>query len=312
MTGQVDAVRAFNRFYTREIGALGEHHLRSGFSLTEMRVLYELAHRDAPTASDLGRDLGLDRGYLSRIVRGFESRGLVARTPSPADARQRALRLTKKGRAAFTPLEARARRDVEALLGRVDADAQRQVVGAMDTIARLLGAPGPAAAHEPYLLRPHQPGDMGWVIHRHGALYAREERYNAQFEALVARICADFLDHFDPSGERCWIAERGGEIVGSVFLVRKSKTVAKLRLLLVEPRARGLGIGRRLIDECVRFARDAGYRRVTLWTQSDLHAARRLYEQAGFRCVEKRRHKSFGRSDLVAETWNLSLSAATR
>jgi DNA-binding MarR family transcriptional regulator/GNAT superfamily N-acetyltransferase len=306
MTSRVEAVRAFNRFYTRQIGALGDHHLESEFSLTEMRVLYELAHRDAPTASAIGGDLGLDAGYLSRILRRFESRGLVARTPWPGDARQSLLRLTNKGRAAFTPLEARARGGVEALLGRVDAGAQRQVVDAMHTIARLLGAPEAAAA-EPYLLRTHQPGDMGWVIHRHGVIYAREERYNAEFEALVARICADFLDHFDPSGERCWIAERGGEIVGSVFLVRKSKTVAKLRLLLVEPQARGLGIGRRLIDECIRFARDAGYKRLTLWTQSDLHAARRLYQQAGFRCVEKTPHASFGRSDLVAETWELSL-----
>src|SRR4051794_5375585 len=296
MTSRVDAVRAFNRFYTREIGALGDHHLQSDFSLTEMRVLYELAHRDAPAASDVGRDLGLDAGYLSRILRRFQTRGLVARTPSPGDARQNLLRLTKKGRAAFTPLEARARGDVEALLGRVDAAAQRQVVAAMDTIARLLGARNPQTREEPYLLRTHQPGDMGWVIHRHGAIYAREEGYNAEFEALVARICADFLDHFDPSGERCWIAERGGDIVGSVFVVRKSKTVAKLRLLLVEPSARGLGIGGRLIAECIRFARDAGYRRVTLWTQSDLHAARRLYQQAGFRCVEKTPHDSFGRA----------------
>jgi DNA-binding MarR family transcriptional regulator/GNAT superfamily N-acetyltransferase len=308
MRSRVDAVRAFNRFYTRQIGALGDHHLQSDFSLTEMRVLYELAHRDAPTASDLGRDLGLDAGYLSRILRRFDTRGLVARAPSPADARQSLLRLTRKGRAAFTPLEARARGDVAALLGRVDAAAQRRIVEAMDTIVRLLDEHAtPARASAPYLLRTHQPGDMGWVIHRHGVVYAREEGYNAEFEALVARICADFLDHFDASGERCWIAERGGDIVGSVFLVRKSKAVAKLRLLLVEPQARGLGIGRRLIDECIRFARDAGYRRLTLWTQSDLRAARRLYRQAGFRCVAKTPHASFGRADLVAETWDLNL-----
>lgn len=307
MASRADAVRSFNRFYTRQIGALGEHHLASRFSLTEMRVLYELAHRDGPTATALGRDLGLDAGYLSRILRRFETRRLIGRAPSPTDARHSLLRLTRQGRAAFAPLEARARADVEALLGRIAPPAQRQVVEAMDTIARLLGAPAADRA-EPYLLRPHQPGDMGWVIHRHGAVYARECGYNAEFEALVARICADFLDHFEPGGERCWIAERAGEIVGSVFLVRKSKTVAKLRLLLVEPQARGLGIGRRLIDECIRFARDAGYRRLTLWTQRDLDAARRLYQAAGFRRVHEKTHDSFGRKRLVAETWNLSLS----
>ena len=308
MEQHVDAVRAFNRFYTREIGVLGERHLQSPFSLTEMRVLYELAHRDGPAAAELGRDLGLDAGYLSRILRRFESRGLIARSPSPADARQSLLHLTRKGRAAFGPLEARARGEVETLLARVGAGNRSKVVDAMSTIERLLGEPREDGARAaPYLLRAHQPGDMGWVIHRHGALYAQEWGYNQEFEALVARICADFLDHFDPSGERCWIAERDGAIVGSVFLVRKSKTVAKLRLLLVEPSARGLGIGRRLIEECIRFARQAGYHKLTLWTQSDLDAARRLYQQAGFRCVQKKPHDSFGRKHLIAETWDLAL-----
>ncbi len=308
MEQHVDAVRAFNRFYTREIGVLGERHLQSPFSLTEMRVLYELAHRDGPAAAELGRDLGLDAGYLSRILRRFESRGLIGRSPSPADARQSLLHLTRKGRAAFGPLEARARGEVETLLARVGAGDRSKVVDAMSTIERLLGEPRDDGARAaPYLLRAHQPGDMGWVIHRHGALYAQEWGYNQEFEALVARICADFLDRFDPSGERCWIAERDGAIVGSVFLVRKSKTVAKLRLLLVEPSARGLGIGRRLIEECIRFARQAGYRKLTLWTQSDLDAARRLYQQAGFRCVQKTPHDSFGRKHLVAETWDLKL-----
>jgi DNA-binding MarR family transcriptional regulator/N-acetylglutamate synthase-like GNAT family acetyltransferase len=306
MASPVEAVRAFNRFYTRRIGALGEHHLESPFSLTEMRVLYELAHRDNPTAADLGKDLGLDAGYLSRILRRFESGGLLARAASADDGRQSLLRLTRKGRAAFAPLEARARGEVEALLDRVPGRGRRDVVEAMATIARLLGEPVPE--REPYLLRGHQPGDMGWVVHRHGALYAREWGYDQRFEALVARICADFLERFDPSGERCWIAERHGEIVGSVFVVRKSKSVAKLRLLLVEPSARGLGIGRRLIDECVRFARDAGYRRLTLWTQSELDAARRLYQAAGFRCVARKPQPNFGRADLVAETWELTLS----
>jgi len=303
---RVDAVRAFNRFYTREIGVLDEHLLHSPFSLAETRVLYELAHRTPPTAAGLGRDLGLDAGYLSRILRRFDARGLIRRTTSGADGREILLQLTRKGRAAFAPLETRARAEVAALLDRLpDAD-QQQVVEAMNTIARLLGGRRPDAA--PYLLRNHQPGDMGWVVQRHGAIYARERGYNAEFEALVARICADFLDHFDPSGERCWIAERHGAIVGSVFVVRKSKTVAKLRLLLVEADARGLGIGRRLVGECVRFARDAGYRMLTLWTQSDLDAARHLYAEAGFRRVHQEKHHSFGQ-DLVAETWELRLTA---
>jgi DNA-binding MarR family transcriptional regulator/N-acetylglutamate synthase-like GNAT family acetyltransferase len=302
---RVDAVRGFNRFYTREIGVLDEHLLHSPFSLTEMRVLYELAHRAAPTATDLGRDLGLDAGYLSRILRRFAARALIRRTTSRDDARESLVQLTRTGRAAFAPLETRARAEVTALLDRLPDAEQLQVVEAMETIARLLGDRRPDAV--PYLLRTHQPGDMGWVIHRHGAIYARERGYNAEFEALVARICADFLEHFDPAGERCFIAERHGAIVGSVFVVRKSKTVAKLRLLLVEAEARGLGIGRRLVDECVRFARDAGYRLLTLWTQSDLDAARRLYKQAGFRRVHEEKHHSFGR-DLVAETWELRLT----
>jgi DNA-binding MarR family transcriptional regulator/GNAT superfamily N-acetyltransferase len=307
MASAIDAVRAFNRFYTPRIGVLGDHHLATAFSVTEGRLLYELGHRDSPTAADLGRDLGLDAGYLSRLLRRFESGGLLRRTPSRADARQSLLSLTAKGRAALKPLEARTRSQIEALLGGVDGPARRQVVDAMATVRRLLGDPaagaGPAA---PYLLRTHQAGDMGWIVYRHAVLYAREWGYDAEFEALVARICADFLDHFEPSGERCWVAERHGEIVGSVFVVRKSKTVAKLRLLLVEPQARGLGIGRRLIDECIRFARDAGYRRLTLWTQSDLDAARHLYKAAGFRCIERKPHHSFGKN-LVAETWDLDL-----
>jgi DNA-binding MarR family transcriptional regulator/N-acetylglutamate synthase-like GNAT family acetyltransferase len=303
---RVDAVRAFNRFYTRQVGVLGDRHLQSPFSLTEMRVLYELAHRDGPTATALRRDLGLDAGYLSRILRAFEAARLIERTPAPADRRRSLLRLTPRGRTAFAPFETRARREMGALLGALPAAGQRAVVSSMQTIQRLLGdRPDEAAA--PYVLRAHQPGDMGWVVHRHGALYAREWGYDHTFEALVARIAADFLDHLDPARERCWIAEKDGEIVGSVFLVKKSKAVAKLRLLLVEPQARGLGIGRRFVDECIRFARQAGYRTITLWTQSELDAARGLYQRAGFRCVEKRRHDSFGKKGLVAETWELTL-----
>jgi DNA-binding MarR family transcriptional regulator/GNAT superfamily N-acetyltransferase len=301
----VDRVRAFNRFYTRRIGVLGEHLLDGALSLSETRVLYELAHGESRSAADLVRDLGLDAGYLSRILRRFEKNRMLTRQRSTADARQRLLTITRRGRAILAPLEERARTEVAAMLGRRDSDGQAQVVQAMQTIEHLLGdAPAPPA---PFLLRAPRPGDMGWVVQHHGATYAREWRYDQRFEALVARICADFLDHFDPARERCWMAERGGEIVGSVFLVRKSRTVAKLRLLLVDPKARGLGIGGTLIDECVRFARDAGYRTLTLWTQSELVAARRLYKAAGFVKVDAHKHDSFGRHSLIAESWKLSL-----
>ena len=300
----IDAVRGFNRFYTRQIGLLGEHIFESPFSLSETRVLYELAHRDGPTASDLGKDLGLDAGYLSRMLRRFEGRGLITRSSSPTDGRRNHLRLTRRGRTAFAPLETRARAEVGSMLGHLSSTEQRHVVDAMSTIERALA--GQTADRDPYVLRPHQAGDMGWVVHRHGAIYAREWGYNEDFEALVARIVADFLEHFDPKRERCWIAEQDGAIVGSVFVVSKSKAVAKLRLLLVEPSARGLGIGRRLVDECIRFARVAGYRTLTLWTHSQLTAARRLYRQAGFARTHQERNHAFG-LDLVDETWELQL-----
>jgi DNA-binding MarR family transcriptional regulator/predicted GNAT family acetyltransferase len=300
----VNAVRAFNRFYTRYIGALGDHHLDSPYSLTEMRVLYELAHRDALTATAVGGDLGLDAGYLSRILRRFESRGLVARAAAADDARRSLLRMTPRGRREFAPLERRTREEVAARFRPLPPHDRRQVVAAMQTIERLLG--GAREDGEPYLLRPHRPGDIGWVVQRHGALYAQEYGYTDAFEAVVAHIAADFLDHFDPSRDRCWIAERGGDNVGSAFVVRKSKTVARLRMLIVDPKARGLGIGRRLVDECLRFAREAGYRSMTLWTHSQLTSARKIYRQAGFRLVHKAPTRAFGK-DLVDETWDLSL-----
>jgi DNA-binding MarR family transcriptional regulator/GNAT superfamily N-acetyltransferase len=300
----IDAVRGFNRFYTRQIGLLGDHVFESPFSLSETRVLDELAHRDGPTASELGKDLGLDAGYLSRMLRRFEAKRLIARTSSPTDRRQTHLRLTARGRTAFAPLESRARTEVGSMLGRLSAVKRRQVVDAMATIERALG--GPVAEPAPYLLRAHQPGDIGWVVHRHGALYAQEWGYSVEFEALVARIAADFLDRFDPTREPCWIAEKDGASVGSVFVVAKSKTVAKLRMLLVEPSARGLGLGRRLVDECVRFARAAGYRTLTLWTHRQLTAARRLYQEAGFTLVHHQPVHSFGK-DLVDEIWELEL-----
>jgi DNA-binding MarR family transcriptional regulator/N-acetylglutamate synthase-like GNAT family acetyltransferase len=300
----VAAVRAFNRFYTRRIGVLGDHLLGSRYSLSEMRVLYELAHRPAPTATELGRDLGLDPGYLSRILRRFEERRLIARTTSPADGRQSHVRLTARGRAAFAPLDRQARHEVAGLLAPLDAAAQREVVTAMERISRILD--DRPAAGEPFTLRAHRPGDMGWVVERHGALYAAEWGYDEHFEALVARITADFLDRFQPDRERCWIAERDGIRIGSVFLVEKTKTVAKLRMLLVEPSARGLGLGRRLVEVCVAFARAAGYRRITLWTHSELAAARRIYEQAGFTCTAQEATRDFSR-DLVSETWEKDL-----
>jgi DNA-binding MarR family transcriptional regulator/GNAT superfamily N-acetyltransferase len=301
----IDVVRAFNRAYTRRIGVLGDHLLGSDFSLSEMRVLYELAHRDAPTAADLTRDLGIDAGYLSRILRRFEARRFVKRTRARDDRRQSLLRLTAAGRAAFAPLDARACDQAAAMLEPLGKPERTRLVGAMGTITRLLERDAARAA-PPFVLRGHRPGDMGWVIAQHGALYAREWGYSAAFEALVARICADFLDRFDPAAERCWIAERDGARIGSVFVVRRSKTVAKLRLLIVDPQARGLGLGARLVDECVRFARDAGYRTLTLWTHRQLEAARRIYQHAGFRCVAAQPVRSFGR-DLVDETWELRL-----
>ena len=308
---RVAAVREFNRFYTQRIGVLRERLLDSPFPLTPARVLYELAQwpREGPrpTATALAARLGLDAGYLSRILRGFEQRGLLRKTILDADARQKSLGLTAAGLRAFAPLDASSRAEVRGLLGPLAPAEQTRLVAAMDTIATLLGDgrrnAGEGAA---WVLRPPHPGDIGWVIHRHGALYAQEYGYDERFEALVAEIAARFIERFDAKRDRCWIAERSGGIVGSVFLVRASKTVAKLRLLLVEPHSRGLGIGARLIDECIRFAREAGYRAVRLWTQSDLHAARHLYRRAGFRRVRSERHRSFGKN-LVAETWELTL-----
>jgi DNA-binding MarR family transcriptional regulator/GNAT superfamily N-acetyltransferase len=305
LNSRVQAVRSFNRFYTRQIGVLREGLLRSPFSLTEVRVLYEIAHREKATASELCKELDLDPGYLSRILGNFEKRGLIYKSPSEADGRQSLLSLTQQGQKTFAPLEARSNEEVAAMLGRLSEGEQRRLVEAMHCINRLL-APAPDTPQPPYLLRPHQPGDMGWVVHRHGVLYSQEYGYDEHFEALIAEIVAGFIQHFDPKRERCWIAEKDGEIVGSVFLVKKSKTVAKLRLLLVEPAARGLGIGKRLVAECVRFARRVGYKKMTLWTQSDLPAARRIYEQAGFRLVQKKPHHSWAR-DLVSETWDLKL-----
>ncbi len=301
---RVAAVREFNRFYTSRIGVLDEGYLSSRFSLTEVRVLYELAHRGSATASELGRDLGIDAGYLSRILRGFARRGVLARTAARDDARKSMLRLTPRGKAAVAPLEARARDQIGVMLEKVPAAQQERLVASMRAIERGLKS-GPRATPK-VALRSHRPGDMGWVVERHGALYWQEYGWDESFEALVADIVAKFITHLDPKRERCWIAEVDGERVGCVFCVRKSKTVAKLRLLLVEPQARGLGVGSRLVDECIRFARAAGYRELTLWTNDVLVAARRIYERAGFELVESERHRSFGKA-LVGQNWVLRL-----
>ena len=301
----LQAVRAFNRFYTRQIGVLREGLLKSPFSLAEVRVLYEIAHRQQPSATELCEELGLDPGYLSRILRGLEKRGLVSKSPSPRDGRQSLLGLTARGRQTFATLDERQNQEVAILLQALSPEQQARLAQAMGSIESLLN-PGPPP-RTPYILRAHQPGDMGWVVHRHGVLYAQEYGYDERFEALVAEIAAKFIQHFDPQRERCWIAEREGEIVGSVFLVKKSNTVAKLRLLLVEPSARGLGIGKRLVGECVRFARQSGYRKIVLWTQSELPAARHIYQEAGFRLVQEKPHRDWGRDDLVSETWELTL-----
>lgn len=301
---RIAAVRRFNRFYTRRIGVLNGGLLHSALSLTEVRVLFELAHGANLTARALCDELGVDAGYLSRLLRGLEERGLVARTASPNDGRIVHLNLTDRGREEFATLDQRANEEVRALLTPRPVAQQRQLLGALRTVEEILDAAPPR--RESYILRHHQPGDMGWVVHRHGVLYAAEYGWDERFEALVAEVVASFIQKFDPRWERCWIAERDGEIVGSVFLVRKSKTVAQLRLLLVEPSARGLGIGARLVEECIRFARQAGYRKMTLWTNNVLHTARRIYQKAGFQLVDEHPHERFGR-DLIGQTWELTL-----
>ncbi|OZI33941.1 MarR family transcriptional regulator [Bordetella genomosp. 10] len=295
MASRADAVRRFNRFYTRQIGVLHEHLLDSEFSLTEVRILYELAHRPSLASTDLCHELGLNAGYVSRVISRFERKGLIAKTRSPADARVARLELTDAGREMFAPLNEGARREVMAMLERLPEAAQQSLIDAMARIQAVLGEPSAS-----YLLRGPQAGDMGWIIHRQAVLYAQEYGWNNEYEALVAEITARFVREFDPACERCWIAEKDGQVVGSVFIVRQDETTAKLRLLYVDPCARGLGIGGRLVEECLRFARQAGYRKMVLWTNSVLTAARRIYDKAGFRLVEEAPHHSFGQ-DLVGQ-----------
>ena len=296
-------MRRFNRFYTRRIGVLQGGLPRSPYSLTEVRVMYELAHGDKPTASELGADLGLDAGYLSRILRRFRKEGLLASAGSEEDARRTHLWLTAKGRKTFAPLEQGTNEEVAAMLARLPAAHQGKVVAAMRSVEALLGE---KAAEPEFFLRTHRPGDMGWVIGAHGALYAKEFGWNENFEALVAEIAVQFIRKFNPKRERCWMAEMDGESVGSVFLVQTSKTVAKLRLLILDPKARGYGLGQRLVGECIAHARKLGYRKLTLWTQSNLLAARHIYKATGFKLVSTEPHCSFG-VDLVGEYWELRL-----
>ena len=303
---RVADVRRFNRFYTRQIGVLREGLLESPFSLTEVRVMHELAHHEETTATHLSAELALDAGYLSRLLRDLQNDGLVEARPSEADGRRKLLSLTERGMETYAGLDAASNREVEAMLDRLSRTEQRRLVDAMRDIENLLGAPPEHRVS--YILRPHRAGDMGWIVHRHGVLYNREYGWDERFEALVAEIVATFIQSFDPKRDRCWVAERGGEAVGSVFLVRHPERdrVARLRLLLVEPKARGLGIGRRLVEECTRFARQAGYERITLWTNSVLDAARHLYVREGYELVDESPHHSYGH-DLVGQTWELEL-----
>jgi DNA-binding MarR family transcriptional regulator/N-acetylglutamate synthase-like GNAT family acetyltransferase len=302
---RIATVRRFNRFYTQKLGVLSEMFLNTPFSLTEARVLHALAHRDGATATWLGRELDLDGGYLSRILRDFERQGLILRSQSSQDGRQTLISLTPDGRDAFEPLDKASHSAIGTLLAPLSETDQDRLVGAMRLVAELLGEensdPVPA-----FILRPHRPGDMGWVASRHGALYADEYGLNHMMEVYVAEVVAKFLRDFDPAREHCWIAEQDGAPIGSVMLVKESETVGRLRMLIVEPKARGLGVGRRLVEECIRFARQAEYSELTLWTHSILIAARRIYDSVGFRIVDTEVHDEFG-PELVGETWSLRL-----
>jgi DNA-binding MarR family transcriptional regulator/GNAT superfamily N-acetyltransferase len=300
----IAAVRGFNRFYTRQLGLLDRGLLGSAFTLTEARVLYELAHRKASTASQIGRDLGLDLGYLSRVLKKFERRRLIERIRSSSDGRQHRLNLTRRGRDAFGPLDRAAKSQIADMIDPMTQDQRRELVEAMWKAQRLLrpdNAPAPS-----YRLRSPRTGDIGWIIHRQSVLYAQEYGWDETYEHLITGILASFVRDFDPEAERAWVAEAGQKVVGSVFLVRASATLARLRLLYVEPEARGLGIGRHLVRECIDFARVCGYRKLSLWTNDVLSSARRIYEAAGFELVKEERHHSFGK-DLVGQTWELPL-----
>ncbi|PDT84573.1 MarR family transcriptional regulator [Bradyrhizobium sp. Y36] len=303
-TDPITAVRAFNRFYTRKLGVLDQHLGKSPFSLSEARVLYELAHRDDLAAKEIGIELGLDPGYLSRIVQNFDEKGLITRKPLPADRRQYQLSLTAKGRQTFAKLNQSSQNEVAAMLAELSSDDATRLTQAMATIEAVLEQrrSQPAA----FMLRSHRVGDMGWVISRQAAAYAADYNWEISYEALVAEICAQFIKNYDPAREHCWIAEMSGEPVGSIFLVKATDEIAKLRLLQVEKKARGLGVGRALVEQCLQGARERGYSKMTLWTQSILVAARGIYKSAGFKLVATEPHHSFGQ-DLIGETWERDL-----
>jgi len=301
---RIAAVRAFNRFYTRKLGVLDQHLGKSPFSLSEARVLYELAHRDDMAAKEIGNELGLDPGYLSRIVQSFEEKGLITRKPLPADRRQHQLSLTAKGRQTYAKLNLSSQNEVAAMLAQLSAEDATRLTRAMATIEAVLERrrTQPAAV----MLRSHRVGDMGWVISKQAAAYAADYNWDISYEALVAEICAQFIKNYDAAREHCWIAEVDGEPVGSIFLVKATDEIAKLRLLQVEKKARGLGVGRALVEQCLQGARERGYSRMTLWTQSILVAARGIYQSAGFKLVATEPHRSFGQ-DLIGETWERDL-----
>jgi len=301
---RIAAVRRFNRFYTQRIGVLQGAWLGSPFSLTEARVLYELKQRAGTTATEIARELGLDAGYLSRILRRFQKLRLIKKETSPADARQSFLTLTEHGRKAFAPLETRSNRDVAAMLAKLPAVQQNDLVDALRMAEGLMSEAWRGRAD--VALRAPRAGDFGWIVQRHAVLYQREYGWCEEFEGVCAQIVADFIKKFDSRWERGWIAELNGQNVGSVLMAKDSDEVARLRLLLVEPAARGLGVGKRLTDECIRFARECGYRRMTLWTHSVLSAARHVYAQAGFRLTSSEPRRSFGQ-DVVSEHWDMKL-----
>jgi DNA-binding MarR family transcriptional regulator/GNAT superfamily N-acetyltransferase len=305
---RIAALRRFNRFYTRQIGVLRRTYLDSSYALGELRVLYEIAHGNAPTATDIARALDFDPGYLSRILRDFEKRRLITRRTSAKDARQSHLALTGHGRRVFAPLEQRTQLQAGAMLGKLSAAEQARLTAAMATIEDLIERRPKAAAprDKGYILRAPKPGDFGWMVARHAELYAKEYGWIAPFEGLCAQIVADFATDNDPKRERCWIAQMNGENVGCVMLVKDKGEVARVRLLLVDPKARGRGLGARLIDECVAFARRAGYKKITLWTHSVLTAARHIYQQAGFKLMRTEKHRSWSKP-VVSEHWDLDL-----
>ncbi len=300
------AVRRFNRFYTRQIGLLRKNYLDSPYSLGEMRVFYEITHAGARTASEIARALDLDAGYLSRVLGKFEKQGLITRKTSKEDARQSRIALTARGAKTFAPYERRSQQQAGAILDKLDGSAQAKLVAAMRAIEDLLAENSAVTPKPDYILRELRPGDLGWIVTRHAELYAQEYGWTEPFEGLCAQIVADFANKYDPARERCWIAELNGENVGTVMLVKDSDEVARIRLLLVDPKGRGIGLGARLVGECVRFARAAGYKKITLWTHSVLTAARHIYEKAGFRLTSSEPRHSWSQ-DVVAEFWDLEL-----